>query len=107
MRLPAVQLDDLHGPRPVAIDLKSPSTHDDPIVEARARKSVASQEKEKPRLQWAANTPSRQSFNTDQSRSQASDPAPSWVALNQIRQRQAVIETQEFDLANGDLDFVG
>jgi hypothetical protein len=86
MRSPAVQLDDLPRAGPMAIDLKSFLTHNDPVVEARTGQPMAPQEWEELGLEGTANVPDRQSFDTGQRRSDPRNPAPSRMALNQVWQ---------------------
>ena len=106
MGFPAIELDHLSSAAPMAVDFKSLLIDRDPVIEARSRQSVTPQERQEPFLQPAPGASGRKPFDTGQRRPHPPHPAPTRVALDQIKKRQAVVESQVFGLANQVLDLI-
>lgn len=84
MGIESVQLHDLPGSSPVAIDLKSPPSNLDPIVEARPRQVMTAQKWQEALLEGATGSPRRQFGNASKAGPNPPHATPSWIAVEQL-----------------------
>jgi hypothetical protein len=98
MALPTVELDDLANIGPVAVDLEAPPVHGDPVVEAGQAKAVTSEEGREALLEAASLATRRLVLQPLQRQAHLPDASASRVALNQIRQRESVVQSAVFHL---------
>lgn len=106
VRFEAVELDHDRRPWPEAIDLERAASGRDPGVELRARQAMTVEKREEAFLEPAAGTSNRKLGPARETRLQlCCSPAPG-IALEQVGEREAIVEPQEFRLAQGALDEV-
>lgn len=90
----------------MAIDLESLLADRNPGVEARSRQAVSAKKRQEPLLQRAPGTPRRQRFYAGKRNPYPPHPPSARITLNQVNERESVVEPPVFNLTNCTLDLV-
>jgi len=106
MARPAIELDDLALGAPEAVDPVAPPSHIKPGVERRSGQPVVIQKAEKPLLERTLD-PAGRFLEPGKGEANGTTSAPPWIATEQVREREAVIQPPVFHLPQRALDDLG